>query len=328
MALVRIYFNYRQKHNHGGIFTAAVILAVLPLVLVKLQPLLADNISMLGFLGISYLTFKAIQMIMEIRDRLIKEYNVWDYVNFLLFFPTLSSGPIDRFRRFKKDQDAPLDKEKYLGLLNRGIFLIFLGFLYKFIIAYLVQTHWLVPLELKLERDTYLFEKLLLYMYTYSMYLFFDFAGYSAFAVGVSNIMGVQTPMNFNKPFASRNIKEFWNRWHMTLSFWFRDYVFMRLVFWLTKKKWIKDKYIVSYIAYAVNFSLMGIWHGLHWYFIVYGLYQALLFIGFDIFERWNKKRKIYPKNKVTYCIGVVLTFHFVCFGFLIFSGILDKVQF
>ena len=56
------------------------------------------------------------------------------------------------------------------------------------------------------------------------------------------------------------------------------------------------------------------------------GLYQALLFIGFDLFERWNKKRKIYPKNKVTYCIGVVLTFHFVCFGFLIFSGILDKV--
>lgn len=77
-------------------------------------------------------------------------------------------------------------------------------------------------------------------MYAYSMYLFFDFAGYSAFAVGVSYLLGVQTPMNFNKPFAARNIKEFWNRWHMTLSFWFRDYVFMRFVFWVTKRNGLK----------------------------------------------------------------------------------------
>ncbi len=76
-------------------------------------------------------------------------------------------------------------------------------------------------------------------MYAYSMYLFFDFAGYSAFAVGVSYLLGVQTPMNFNKPFAARNIKEFWNRWHMTLSFWFRDYVFMRFVFWVNKKEMV-----------------------------------------------------------------------------------------
>ena len=213
-------------------------------------------------------------------------------------------------------------------MLNRGIFLIFLGFLYKFIIAYLIQNHIINPLELTFVRNSYLFEKLLIYMYSYSMYLFFDFAGYSAFAVGVSYIMGIQTPMNFNKPFASRNIKEFWNRWHMTLSFWFRDYIFMRLVFWLTKKKWIKNKYTVSYIGYAVNFLIMGAWHGLYWYYIVYGLYQAVLFIGFDLFERWNKKHKIYPKNKVTYVIGVVITFHFVCFGFLIFSGILDRINF
>lgn len=328
LALVRLYFNYRQKHNHGGIFVLAVILAILPLFLVKVQPLLSDHTSLFGFLGISYLTFKAVQMVMEIRDRLIREYNAWDYLNFLIFFPTLSSGPIDRFRRFKKDSEAPLDREKYLAMLNRGIFLIFLGFLYKFIIAYLIQNHIINPLELTFVRNSYLFEKLLIYMYSYSMYLFFDFAGYSAFAVGVSYIMGIQTPMNFNKPFASRNIKEFWNRWHMTLSFWFRDYIFMRLVFWLTKKKWIKNKYTVSYIGYAVNFLIMGAWHGLYWYYIVYGLYQAVLFIGFDLFERWNKKHKIYPKNKVTYVIGVVITFHFVCFGFLIFSGILDRINF
>lgn len=91
LALVRLYFNYRQKHNHGGIFVLAVILSILPLFIVKVQPLLAEHTTMLGFLGISYLTFKATQMIMETRDGLIKELNSWDFINFLLFFPTLSS---------------------------------------------------------------------------------------------------------------------------------------------------------------------------------------------------------------------------------------------
>ncbi|EUJ31955.1 D-alanyl transfer protein DltB [Listeria cornellensis FSL F6-0969] len=72
----------------------------------------------------------------------------------------------------------------------------------------------------------------------------------------------------------------------------------------------------------------MGMWHGLHWYYIVYGLYQAALIVGFDLFERWNKKKKFYPKNKVTNVIGIVITFQFVCFGFLIFSGIFDKISF
>lgn len=328
LALVRLYFNYRQKSNHGGIFVVALILSILPLFIVKAQPLLEANTTMIGFLGISYLTFKAAQMIMETRDGLIKELNSWDFINFLLFFPTLSSGPIDRFRRFKKEADSPIDPDKYANLLNRGIFLIFLGFLYKFIIAYVIQTNAITGLEYNLHHHVQFGWSLVGYMYAYSMYLFFDFAGYSAFAVGVSYLMGVQTPMNFNKPFASRNIKEFWNRWHMTLSFWFRDFVFMRLVFWMTKKKFFKSKFTVAYIAYFVNFLIMGMWHGLHWYYIVYGLYQAVLIVGFDLFERWNKKKKFYPKNKVTNVIGIVITFQFVCFGFLIFSGIFDKISF
>ncbi|WP_163652359.1 D-alanyl-lipoteichoic acid biosynthesis protein DltB [Listeria sp. PSOL-1] len=330
LIIVRLYFNYRRvlNKNHGGIFTLAILMSILPLIVTKMQPLLAGHLSLVGFLGISYLTFKAVTMVIEIRDGLIKEYNSVEFVNFLLFFPTLSSGPIDRYRRFKQDVDKPLDKEKYLALLNRGIFLIFLGFLYKFIIAYLVSKYWVEPLKFNLINHINFGSSMLGYMYSYSMYLFFDFAGYSAFAVGVSHMLGIQTPMNFNKPFIARNIKDFWNRWHMTLSFWFRDFVFMRLVFWLTKKKWFKSKFTIAYIAYFVNFMIMGIWHGLHWYYILYGLYQALMIIGFDIFERINKKYKFYPKNKVTHVIGVFITFNFICFGFLIFSGILDKIPF
>ncbi|EUJ32196.1 D-alanine esterification of lipoteichoic acid and wall teichoic acid [Listeria floridensis FSL S10-1187] len=330
LIVVRLYFNYRrvQNKNHGGIFTLAVIMSILPLILVKVQPLLDSQMTLVGFLGISYLTFKATTMVMEIRDGLIKEYDSTQFVSFLLFFPTISSGPIDRFRRFQKDVTGPVDRDKYVQMLNRGIFYIFLGFLYKFIIAYLIDMYWKAPLEIGVLKHIDFGWSLVGYMYSYSMYLFFDFAGYSLFAVGVSLLLGVNTPMNFNKPFLARNIKDFWNRWHMTLSFWFRDFIFMRLVFWLTKKKWFKSKFTIAYIAYFVNFFIMGIWHGLHWYYIVYGLYQALLIVGFDIFERINKKYKFYPKNKITYVIGMFITFNFVCFGFLIFSGIFDKITF
>ncbi|WP_283776050.1 MBOAT family O-acyltransferase, partial [Bacillus velezensis] len=89
---------------------------------------------------------------------------------------------------------------------------------------------------------------------------------YSAFAAEVSRIMGIQRPINFNRPFASGNIKDFWNDWHISLSFWFRDYVYMRFVLWMTKKKWLKNKFAISYIGFFLLFFLMGIWHGPEWH--------------------------------------------------------------
>ena len=84
-------------------------------------------------------------------------------------------------------------------------------------------------------------------MYAYSGYLFFDFAGYSAFAIGFSYLLGIQTPENFRRPFLSVNIKEFWTRWHITLSFWFRDFVYMRFMLAAIRGKWFRSKYTAAY---------------------------------------------------------------------------------
>ncbi|MGE8202987.1 D-alanyl-lipoteichoic acid biosynthesis protein DltB [Heyndrickxia sp. NPDC080065] len=325
VVLIKGYLSYRKQKNSTFVFCVAMAASILPLVLVKVFPLIGLN-HLFGFLGISYLTFKAVQMVIETRDGLIKaDIPLLDLLYFLLFFPTVSSGPIDRWRRFEKDHLTTPTKEQYREYLYLGINKVFRGFLYKFIIAYLIH-HYLI---------TYLpanpFVPLrpivghILYMYSYSLYLFFDFAGYSAFAIGISYIMGIKTPENFNLPFISRNIKDFWNRWHMTLSFWFRDYVYMRFVFWMTKKKWIKNRYTVSNIGYVLLFLIMGVWHGIAPQYIIYGLYHALLIISFDFFDRWNRKRKFWPKNKITHVISVIITFHFICFGFYIFSGILFR---
>ncbi|MCM2533129.1 D-alanyl-lipoteichoic acid biosynthesis protein DltB [Neobacillus pocheonensis] len=316
--LIKNYLAYRKKTNKDWIFYLAVIASILPLIISKLLPYF-HQVNFVGFLGISYLTFKGTQLIMETRDGLIKQdIPLARLLYFILFFPTISSGPIDRYRRFDKDYQAEITPEQYKLYLYDGVNKIFLGFLYKYIIGYSINHFFIANIGFI---ATSYFENHLYYMYAYSLYLFFDFAGYSNFAIGVSYIMGIKSPENFNKPFISRNIKDFWNRWHMSLSFWFRDYVYMRFVFIMTKKKWIKNRNIVSNLGYILLFLLMGLWHGLAIQYIIYGVYHALLMVAYNSFERFNKKHKWWPQNKFTHVAAIIITFHFVCFGFYIFSG-------
>lgn len=336
-ALTMFYQTYRTKRNGTGVFYLMVILSILPLTAVKvLTAFPVNSIDFtVGFLGISYITFKSVQVIMEIRDGAIKKVEPGTYLRFLLFFPTISSGPIDRYKRFKKDFDHVPSRNEYVDLLTKGIKYLFLGLFYKFILGWLFGTVWLPQISTKaLSATSTIFGLkiswwVLAYMYCYSMYLFFDFAGYSLFAVSISYFMGIETPMNFNKPFISKNIKDFWNRWHMTLSFWFRDYIYMRFTFFAMKKKLIKNRIRLSQVSYFLLFLIMGFWHGLTWYYIVYGLYHAFAICINDSWLRFKKKHKDkIPHNKFTEYLAIFITFNVVCFSFLIFSGFLDQLWF
>ncbi|WP_283750462.1 D-alanyl-lipoteichoic acid biosynthesis protein DltB [Bacillus cereus] len=321
--LIKGYLLLRKQNNNTFMFHMAVILSILPLILAKIAPFVPE-LKLIVFTGISYVTFRAVQMVFEIRDGLIKECSFFNFWEFILFFPAISTGPIDRYRRFQKDIQKPPSAEEYQNLLYMGINRIFQGFLYKFILAYLIKEN---IMDATIAHQNTILSNMI-YMYSYSLYLFFDFAGYSSFVIGVSYMMGIKTPENFNKPFISRNIKDFWNRWHMSLSFWLRDFIYMRFVFFATKKKLIKNRYMISYIGVFLNFFAMGIWHitGHHIaQYMIYALYHIALFILFDIFERKNKKYKFWPNNTFMHVLAIVITFHFVCFGFLIFSGHLNN---
>lgn len=334
------YLHYRTKKkspNKTWIFYLVVILAILPLAAVKiLTAMPAGSVSfVVGFLGISYITFKNVQVIMETRDGAIKEIEPGTYARFLLFFPTISSGPIDRYRRFKKDFDRAPTRQAYLKDLQYAVRYLFQGFAYKFIIGWFFGTY-LLP---KISKAALLIGNasgglklswwVLAYMYDYSMYLFFDFAGYSLFAVSISYFMGIHTPMNFNMPFISKNIKDFWNRWHMTLSFWFRDYIYMRFTFFAMKKKLFKSRIRLSQVSYFLLFLIMGFWHGLTWYYIVYGLFHATAICINDAWLRYKRKhRKQIPHNRFTKWFAIFLTFNVVCLSFLIFSGFLSQLWF
>ncbi|MGE6357598.1 D-alanyl-lipoteichoic acid biosynthesis protein DltB [Staphylococcus capitis] len=328
VALIMFYYKSRQKNNTFTKFTTVMVLSILPLAIVKIlqSSWLGGHqihfhesklIEFVGFLGISYVTFKSVQLIMEIRDGSIKEIKVWKLIQFISFFPTISSGPIDRYKRFVKDDKKVPTSGEYRELVLKAIHMIMLGFLYKYIIAYFIQVYAVNPLQLNLHGFTHMW----LYMYAYSLYLFFDFAGYSLFAIAVSYLYGIKTPPNFNQPFKAKNIKDFWNRWHMTLSFWFRDCIYMRSLFYMSRKKLLKSQFAMSNMAFFLNFFIMGIWHGLEVYYIVYGLYHAALFIGYSYYERWRKNHPPRWQNGFTTALSIIITFHFVTFAFLIFSG-------
>ena len=284
----------------------------------KLVPVLAPG-TLLGFLGISYVTFRALDVVIGLRDGLIRSLSPFLLFSYLFFFPAISAGPIDRYRRFGADWQRQRTRAEFIQDLDGAVHRIFRGFLYSFIIAVLIRRYWLDPAA----AGTGVLNTVS-YMYAYSAYLFFDFAGYSAFAIGISYLFGIHTPENFNRPFLASSIRDFWNRWHMTLSFWFRDHVYMRFVLAATKGHWFKDRYLASYLGLLLTFGLMGVWHGLALHFIVYGLYHAALLIGYEIFERWNKQRRLWGEGLLWRGLGVVLTVNAVCFGLLLFSGYLS----
>lgn len=296
-----------------------VLLSLIPLVITKYSHFFQQK-YVLGFLGVSYLSFKVIQIIVETYDGLIKEISVLDFFSFILFFPTISSGPIDRSRRFLEDLNKKLSKDEYIELLKTGLYKVFQGILYKFIIGYIVYQYWILKIP-----ANHTIINAFNYMYAYSFYLFFDFAGYSRMAVGTSNILGIKTPENFNMPFLSRDIKDFWNRWHISLSTWFRDFIYTRYVMSSMKAKRFKSRYTASYIGYFITMLTMGIWHGTELHYILYGVYHGLLMVITDYFERNNKWYKKNSKKNGWNIAFTILTFNLICFGFLIFSGYLFK---
>ena len=291
-----------------------VMLSILPLVVNKIFAI--TQLHLLAFIGISYMSFKTIQIMLEISDGLIKErISVKDYLQFLLFFPTVSSGPIDRSRRFLKEINEVMPRKDYLELAGDGIYRIVLGLLYKVVLSTYVYQ---ILLALS-NTGTVVYS--IKYMYLYTLYLFFDFAGYSLMAVGSSNVLGIQTPMNFNKPFLSIDIKDFWTRWHITLSTWLRDFVFSRVLMQVIRKKWFKNRLHNAAYAYMVNMLVMGFWHGISVSYIAYGFYHGILMSGFEIYQ---KKSTFYKKhkNKTWYkLISWFVTMNLVMVGFFIFSG-------
>lgn len=318
-AAFRTQRSWTKGKKSLALYRMCLAATIAPLVVYKISGLLDS--SLLGFIGISYVTFKAVQVIIEIRDGLITKMAFSDFLYFISFFPVLTSGPIDRSRRFMEDANKRYSKSEYADLLSRGILLLLIGAVYQMVIATVCSQFF--------DFHTFRESKTLLFniaaagkdAWAYGFFLFFNFAGYSMMAMGASYCFGIKTPRNFRAPFASLDIKDFWNRWNMTLSFWLRDFVFMRFVRSVSKHKLIKDRLTSACFGYLIDMTLMGAWHGLTIDFLLYGVYHGALLAITDVFQKKSSFYKRY-KNEIWFkAVSWMITINLIMLGFSLFSG-------
>lgn len=321
--MVKVYLSLRREQGEersAAIYRIFLAMSVLPLVLCKISEVWGGtDFSVFQFLGISYLTFRVVQMIIEIYDGIITEVGLLDFTDFLLLFATFSCGPIDRSRRYDEEAGARYGRKEYLELLGNGLLKLLIGVIYKFILAVLVHK------GVDFFQNPQSFLEYVGYSYCYGIYMFFDFAGYSAMAIGTGYILGIRVPENFNKPFVSTDMKDFWNRWHMTLSFWFRDFLFSRFMMLAIKGKWFASRLTGASVGFIVNMAVMGAWHGLTVNYLLYGLYHGVLLALTEIYQKKSGFYKKHKKKGWYKLLSWAVTINLIMFGFLLFSGTLIK---
>ncbi len=312
MALCCLF--WRLPKRTRPLLWAAVILALGPLGLIKLGEVL-QPFSLFRLMGASYMSFRAVQLLLDIYDGRLQKLRPVALGYFLLFFPAVNSGPIDRYRRFLSDLDRPPDREHYRTLLAQGIWKLAGGCVSAVVISGFIQQYWLAALPASG------FGATLSYMYGYTFYLFFNFAGYSSMAIGTGYLLGIQMPENFNQPFLSVDMKDFWSRWHISLSTWLRDYLYSRFVMKSLKQKRFSNPRTASYLGYVLNMMAMGAWHGLQPQYLLYGVYHSALMCLNEVLDLHCKSFRSFKTHGAGQVVCVLVTFHLFSFGLLIFSG-------
>lgn len=263
--------------------------------------------------GISFFTFKLISYVLEIRNEEIEAtQNFIDFATFVCFFPTIMSGPIDRPSSFipQLQKERSYDAQQITHGLQQILWGIFKKMVIADNLAVVVDDAFGNP---ELTGSTYLLAMLL-----YPIQMYADFSGYSDMAIGVAKLLGLKVAINFNYPLFAKNIADFWRRWHISLTSWVTDYVYMPLNF--NFRKWAKTGMCLAII---INFVIVGLWHGANWTFAAYGLYHGLLFIPLIFSGAMSDKTPIkVTKHDLPYwkdVLKMLLTFILVSIGLVIF---------
>ena len=281
-----------RRPGHRGALVSAICWNLVFLLFFKyadfltgsINSLLGTSIPALGLslpIGISFYTFQNMSYVIDVyRGESKAERNFASYATYLCLFPQLIAGPIVRYSDVARElRERSVDTAQF----SRGVVRFLVGLGKKVLLANSIG----VLAELTVPDGSVLFSWLRAIAYTFQIY--FDFAGYSDMAIGMGAMMGFQFPENFNYPYLSRSVAEFWRRWHMTLGGWFRDYVYIPLGGSRTSTiKWVRNVLIV--------WMLTGIWHGASWNFLLWGLYYGILLLVEKFFLGKYLKGKVLPR--------------------------------
>ncbi len=286
-----------------------------------------DPLNLVFPVGISFYSFRMISYLVDVyREKIVPETHIGHFALYISFLPQLLAGPIDRAGNLLPQIKSKFsfDWDRFTG----GLKLVLWGLFKKIVIAErmaaFVDQVYSNPAD-------YSGLHLLLGVYFFSFQIYCDFSGYTDIAIGISKIFGFRSMENFNFPYFSRNLKEFWNRWHMSLSTWLRDYIFLPVAY-PVMRLFKKDKFggvkvtsIGYVIAIFVTMFLGGLWHGASWTFVIWGTLHGLYLVFGHITEKPRKRlrKKLGLKRipVIRNSIQLFISFNLVSFAWIFFRA-------
>jgi D-alanyl-lipoteichoic acid acyltransferase DltB (MBOAT superfamily) len=259
-------------------------------------------------LGLSFLTFRSLSYVIDVYRRTMQATDrYFDYLAFVAFFPTLIAGPVVRAKELLPQFSQP-KVENEQGV--EAIFLILVGLVKKVAIADMIGMN-LVDRVFD-QPQLYSSLETLAAIYGYALQIYCDFSGYSDIAIGSAMLLGFKLPDNFNSPYRAQNLRDFWKRWHITLSNWLFDYVYISI-------GGLRKRRFNLYRNLFLTFLIGGLWHGASWTFVIWG---AMHGVGLSVTHWWSGRRTHKPSQSYwSKVVATVATFHFVCLTWIVFRS-------
>jgi alginate O-acetyltransferase complex protein AlgI len=276
-----------------------------------------------ALLGVSYFTFKAIHVIVETYKGSIGAVDGLTFLNYMTFFPAFISGPIHRYPEFAAQLATDRPGTLKADLANGGERIIH-GLFKKFVLVPIVFPYILTAPGRSLAALSPV--EVVVGLYAYALYFYFDFSAYSDLAIGGARVIGLTLPENFNFPFRQKNIRDLWANWHMTLTSWLIDYVYWPVVRKLRNLEYFRPRpVLLSVVGMNVTFIACGIWHGEAAHFILWGAYHGLGISIVNVYQRQKKRIRSAPlqryfQSRASHVVGAVGTFNFFAAGLALFA--------
>ncbi len=269
--------------------------------------------SLVAPLGISFLIFQSLAYVIDVYRRDTEPAESYlEYLAFIAFFPTIIAGPILRAKQLLPQLRNRVKLDASTG--GQALFLISIGLIKKIAVADYLSANLVDRVFDFPERFSSL--EVLAAVYGYAFQIYADFSGYSDIAIGSALLLGFTLPANFDAPYRSRSLPEFWRRWHISLSTWLRDYLFFTVA-----GKRVRNS-TALYCGLVITMLVGGLWHGPTWTFVLWGALHGMGLVAARWFATLRKRFAAFHVNEMmSGALGLFLTFHFVCFAWIFFRA-------
>lgn len=316
-----------------GVTAAAFFAPIVALVVIKSVLALDPSWALPGdrpvvpmlaaLIGLSYFAFRTSYLALEVRNGVVPMPTLWQYLGFCFFVPTMAVGPISRYSVFKRSLDTPLTTAS-LPVSRAALRLLVGAVKYRFLAGMLDQ---LTYSGLLLDGHPHHWIDFGVAAIAYYLFLYCNFSGFCDMAIGAAGLMGVAVEENFDRPFAARNVRDFWNRWHITLSTYMRDVVFTPMSKLVARRVGPSSVNHAAVPGIVAVFLLIGVWHGLAWHYLAFGAMHAVGVTVTHYYTLFLKKRlgrdgfAAYNRNPWIKAAAVGVTFTFATTSYLLFAN-------